>query len=592
MSIEYGPGGADLVQRSEHLAGRIAEVADILSSRGHVGSANLARTTADRLIEQRFNVVVVGAFKRGKTTLVNAMLGAEYLPAAVVPLTSVVTCVTTGQDFSAEIVFLDGRRERIDITALERYVTEPGNPHNDLGVQRAIVTMPRGTLADGVSLIDTPGIGSIYRHNTDVARAFLAEADGAALVTSADPPISEAELEFLHEVRDQTARLFVVMNKADYLSSSDADAAHAFTKSAVGEAIGWDIDVYPMSARNALDARIQGDDVGFRSSGAAAFEHDLFRFLATDRASAMLASAGRRASRIIDEELVAVTVEDRSLDLSADERARTLGEMERIFVEANLERDDLDALLSQAATRIMAEIDGDLVELRRTMTAVLHERVGAALAERRRLRSAATEVEEEVRTTLRNELDAWRDREDRRVDELLHEATRRFGEAADRLVAHTLQLLGRSLGVALDVPRAGADLPDGTRFSYDFFRVPTLVESLVPDVRGYLPERLARRKLAQDLHATIWPLVDKHCGRLRYDYSQRVDKAGASLKRILQDRLRDTEGLLREAIERASLQLAHDEEHERRQTQLADARETLVTIRDDIRRCTHEGAAP
>jgi hypothetical protein len=164
-------------------------------------------------------------------------------------------------------------------------------------------------------------------------------------------------------------------------------------------------------------------------------------------------------------------------------------------------------------------------------------------------------------------------------------ATTRFADETDALVARTLERSGAALGVELSTSGGGAELPTTTRFSYDFFRVPTIVESIVPDIRGYLPAPIARRKLSHDFRVKIPPLVDKHAGRLRYDYAQRIDEARRVLERSIDERLRAIERVLRTALERSSAaRLKGEERMKRRRQQLDEDRASLVRIRDGIKR--------
>src|SRR6266542_2592319 len=236
--------------------------------------ADGTRSLLKKLAEELFNVVVVGEFKRGKTTFVNALLGADVLPAAVIPLTSIVTAVTWGEQPRAEISFLDGRTETVAVEDLSRYVTERGNPRNGLGVDGAVLYYPAEHLRDGVFLIDTPGVGSVYRHNTDAAYAFVPQSDAAVFLTSADPPISDGERSFLHDVRAEAARMFFILNKVDYLTGPDREEALAFTRAVLAEALGSEPRVYPMSARQALTARRDADPDAAEAAGLAVFERD------------------------------------------------------------------------------------------------------------------------------------------------------------------------------------------------------------------------------------------------------------------------------------------------------------------------------
>lgn len=251
----------------DRLRTALTALANVAEERESLAAADSARALDKKLVENRFNVVVFGEFKRGKTTFVNALLGAEMLPAAVVPLTSIVTAVTWGDDVRARISYLEGREEDVAPRELGRYVTERDNPGNHLAVRQAILSYPSDDLRDGVFLVDTPGVGSVYRQNTESAREFLPHADAAIFLTSADPPISDTEREFLGEIREEAARVFFVMNKMDYLSGLDRDEAIAFTQGVIADALGRAVILYPMSARQALVAKLVGDDAELEARG-------------------------------------------------------------------------------------------------------------------------------------------------------------------------------------------------------------------------------------------------------------------------------------------------------------------------------------
>src|SRR5512133_970485 len=114
-----------------------------------------ARRTAERLSGGRFHVAVLGEFKRGKSTLVNALLGRELLPTGVIPLTAAATEVRYGAD-GATIVLLDGSRQEVELSAIADYVTEVRNPGNERGVERVEVRVPAPLLESGVVFVDTP----------------------------------------------------------------------------------------------------------------------------------------------------------------------------------------------------------------------------------------------------------------------------------------------------------------------------------------------------------------------------------------------------------------------------------------------------
>jgi ribosome biogenesis GTPase A len=120
---------------------------------------------------------VLGQFKRGKSTLLNALLGAPVLPTGVTPVTAIPTFIKAGPKAAARITFQDGKEPLLTSVEgeipgiLERYISEVKNPHNRLNVESAEIEVRSEFLDHGIVLIDTPGVGSTFVHNTRAAEA-------------------------------------------------------------------------------------------------------------------------------------------------------------------------------------------------------------------------------------------------------------------------------------------------------------------------------------------------------------------------------------------------------------------------------------
>jgi hypothetical protein len=537
-------------EERERLRSCLHELAAFSVSRG---AERLAEAVADldtRLRENRFHAVVVGEFKRGKTTFVNALLGAPVLPTAAIPLTSIVTAVTFGPEPTAEVRFSDGRIRRVPPEELPRYITERENPGNRLRVERAVLSFPAEDLRDGVFLIDTPGVGSVYRHNTDAARRFVPEADVAIFLTSVDPPVSESELAFLREVREHAGRVFFVLNKIDYLGQADLAEAIDFTERVLAEALERPVRVYPISARLALEAKATGDAAALAASGFDAFERDFRAFLLREKGATILRSIARRALALCADERNAIEVEQRALALTAAERAEARRRMDQVFDRVRTAREELRPLLEAETRRTIADLAEELERLRRRTEERLRAEVHAAI-ERDPGRPSREALRDLTERVLREEIDRWRQDQERALAERFRLTTARFVERAEALVAETTELVGGILGIDLAAPPTDVTLAGGSRFSYSFFEVPTIIDSILPDVRRLLPVDIARRLVLWDLDEHIRETVDKHCGRLRYDLSQRLERSRLELERALDARLRDAVEALERGLERA-----------------------------------------
>ncbi|HTV46527.1 MAG TPA: dynamin family protein [Stellaceae bacterium] len=249
-----------------------------------------------RLAEDRFNLVVVGRFSRGKTSLMNALLATDRLPTGIRPLTSVITTVVYGSEEKATIHYRSfSLPEDITLSALPQYITEEGNSANWRGVEIAEVRLPVELLRRGFHFVDTPGLGSPIVENTRTTERFLPEADAFVLVTGYDAPLAEDELRFLIGPARSARRVFVVVNKQDTVGPAQRAKTLAYFRQKLPAAT----PVFSVSARDGLAAKQAQDPALLRDSGVAAFEAALIRFLIDDKTREFLLGMCRRVADLV-----------------------------------------------------------------------------------------------------------------------------------------------------------------------------------------------------------------------------------------------------------------------------------------------------
>src|SRR5664280_1931647 len=276
----------------------------------------------ERWAQARLRVLLVGEAKRGKSTVGNAILRRQVLPAGVVPLTAVATTVRAGTPERIEVHHEDGRVATAPVADIARYVTETGNPGNERGVDHVVVHLDSALPHPCMELVDTPGVGSVHQHNTVTAETAMRTMDVAVFVLTMDPPISAAEYDLLSRVRGLSARTYVVLNKVDQLDPADRVDAERFTRRVVADALTSDpaeVAVFAVSARAAVRATAASDDVGWQASGMAAFTSTLREHLDSswqDDLSVSIAGAARR--------LVAELLDEAALARRARRRGRRL----------------------------------------------------------------------------------------------------------------------------------------------------------------------------------------------------------------------------------------------------------------------------
>ena len=216
----------------------------------------LCDTAAARVAELRGRlegrdviVAVMGQFKRGKTTLVNTILGESVLPVGIVPVTSAVTRIEYGER-AALVQFENGRIEHIDLPALSDYISEQKNPENRLGVSMVTLRIQCSLLENGMTLVDTPGVGSVHRHNSDTAYSFVKDSDAVIFMLSVDSPLNQIEVDFLQSAKEHAAKFYFAVNKIDTISDAELGAYLDYCRNLLCGLMGLrDVALFPISAK-------------------------------------------------------------------------------------------------------------------------------------------------------------------------------------------------------------------------------------------------------------------------------------------------------------------------------------------------------
>jgi ribosome biogenesis GTPase A len=245
-----------------------------------------------KLAEDHFTLAVLGQFKRGKSSLMNAVLGQELLPTGILPLTSALTILRYGPRERLIVYRKDGLfPEEAPVSALPEFVTEKGNPSNEKGVIKAYLEVPLPFLRRGLEFVDTPGVGSAIKSSTVIAYDFLPSCDAVIFVTSVESPFSTIEIDLLREIRHYIRKIFFVVNKIDLVGEGARKEVVRFMINSLTDATReLDIHVYPLSAFQGLKAKQEGNLEAYARSGLEAFENELAHFLSREKPHTFLAA--------------------------------------------------------------------------------------------------------------------------------------------------------------------------------------------------------------------------------------------------------------------------------------------------------------
>jgi predicted GTPase len=536
---EFSPSGeADL-----H---RLAELATEFGAE-HIAST--ARSIAERISEGRFYVACIGQFKRGKSTLLNALIGHSILPTAVVPVTAVPTIIRYGERLSARVRLQNAAWTNVPVNAVEEYVSEKRNPENAKGIAGVEIFVPSPLLETGMCLVDTPGLGSVFTGNTAATQAFIPHIDAAIVVIGTDPPLSADELKLVEVVSQEVHDLLFVLNKADRASAEERTAALDFARRVLETRLKRSAPrIFEVSALDRLEQGGHERDWG-------QLVHAL-EDLVQHSGRSLVRKATERGIRRAANQLLSVIKEERNaLERPLEESEQHIAMLRKTLGESEVRMRDLGVLLSAEQQRLsgvfgerrnvflkQAQVKAQ-TELAQRLSSLAHRHNGPA--HRRSINHLAQEI-------ARAQLTPWLEHEAAFAGEEFRKTAKRFVELANEF----LHRLGET-----DVPGL-EELPEDlasdqglrARSQFHFHLIERIAAPASPLL--FIADLLLggvglRGGIVRDAQEFLDQLLEVNSSRVQSDVDERVRESRMKLDAELKGVLREASTIADRALARA-----------------------------------------
>lgn len=278
-----------LIERHEQLKRAIgAELVRLADVAGELGMktlrADLVETRLPKLADERFNLVVLGEFNHGKSTFVNALLGAEVLPMGITPTTAAINHVVWADKPRARAVLADGKEVAVALESLADWVTVDGAKASK-DVRFVEVGYPAELLKPDVTLVDTPGVNDLNEQRAEVTYGYVPRADAVIFLFDAGQALKESERTFLASrvLARSRDRMIFVIGKVDLLDEKELADVTAYVREHLARLVD-EPSIFAVSAKRHL----AGDA---ERSGMGPLLAHLGRFLAEDRGRILLDNA-------------------------------------------------------------------------------------------------------------------------------------------------------------------------------------------------------------------------------------------------------------------------------------------------------------
>ncbi len=277
-------------QAKHEIVKRLGELADVAES---VGMTTLSRdiraSRIPKIEDERFHLVVLGEFNHGKSTFVNALLGAEVLPTGITPTTAALNHVVYSPHVRARVVMNDGTTTALTPGEVKDWVTVAGGRTGD--VRYVEVGYPAPLLEGNVVLVDTPGVNDLNEQRAEITYGYVPRADAVLFLLDAGQALKESEREFLssHVLDGTRDRMVFVLGKMDMLNADEKAAVIAYAREGLAKLV-HEPTIFPLSARDWMTRKDP-------ASGMPQLIGYLESFLAKDRARVLLDNAATDAAR-------------------------------------------------------------------------------------------------------------------------------------------------------------------------------------------------------------------------------------------------------------------------------------------------------
>jgi GTPase Era involved in 16S rRNA processing len=228
--------GGDLQQRLQQLGKTsdeirlLSEIERIVTAHGLVEFRGTLSMLLDRMESAAFEVGVFGRVSSGKSSLLNYILQTDVLPIGVTPVTAIPTRISHGPTAEAGIEFAEAQAQIIPLSELPEFATEQKNPGNKKHVTRIFVKLPSKRLAEGVTFVDTPGLGSFAVAGAEETIAYLPRCDLGIVLIDASAGLTPDDLIVVQALYQAGANAMILISKADLFSAPDREQMIEYVK--------------------------------------------------------------------------------------------------------------------------------------------------------------------------------------------------------------------------------------------------------------------------------------------------------------------------------------------------------------------------
>ncbi len=492
-----------------------------------------------KVVQEKLYVVVVGLFKRGKSTLINALLQKSVLPVGVTPVTALITLLEHAEQPSAEVYFKNGEKQNVSTEAIAGFVTEEDNPDNIKQVDYVKI-FDNAPILQSVSLVDTPGLGSAYEHNSQTTLSFIHKIDAALFLFSADYPVAKIDLDLLKELQQAAPEIWYILTKADLVSESNLQKMIQHNKSVIANELHVPPDTISftvVSGTNVHDANI------------ALLRNKLTTLAQTDKTKLLQHSSVSRLKRIVSQAIL-------QLQFTADAYLMPLHELENRSLQLaasigvlNEQKDEFESIISGKIKLLQESIHTALNDEKNALQKVVNDKIiSIDHTNNACLESLQKELDDIILSRFEDVKTIWEQKAKEHFKTLLQQYSQRSQSFLQELNANLSAYLGQNLEVFSE--QFNLDVYTSFYLSLDSGLPPISKKQSI--FESLFPASYQQRKLREKWQEHYKEILVHNAASIAYDLTYKIQesfrKFNYDLKRKMNDVLSSMEKSIGEVI--------------------------------------------
>jgi predicted GTPase len=440
-------------QEPDALLETLDSLASLATQHGFDRIVSKTTLSISKFRSTQFIITVVGEFNRGKSTLINALLGIDLLPTGILPTTASIHLIHYADEPSISVHNRNGNVAALPFSkdALNKYVADAN--FDSSTVNYIAVGYPLEYLKDGIVIVDTPGVNDIDEQRIAITYGYLPQSDAIVFLFSANTPLKMTEKEFLteHILINNIPKLFFVVNHIDALGNDEVkDSMSSLNENLRAILNVQDVKLYPLSAKQASKGRIQGDTILEEKSGIITFENDLKEFVMggsrmESRITAIKSTIGGLCTLFLDE----ISASELQLNCTVDELLQMRKNIESTKPEYDKKFDKLSEYIDNQVDNLLTRIEGSLIKKQK-------EVVEQMLFQIDKSRSDLSEfAEKDVPYAVRQSLKKWAEQSHPFIEQNESAIVRKTSEGFQRVFSRApiLQMLQGNAPTLDDIER-------------------------------------------------------------------------------------------------------------------------------------------